>query len=280
MRFVAQKEIASFSSGSSVVWQSDRLFLVGDDQPYFLMLDSSLAVIDSVAYQRVLNSRIGKQAKIDLEACDFVNGQFLCLGSGSAMQRNKLMLYTPHSPRATLRESSLQQDLFAAAGLQVNVEGLALAGSHLLLANRGNLSHPFNHLGIADAVKLKPGAAAPIEFRYKKPPRLFAGISGLHYHAPADRLYFTASTEAAASAMEDGAIGDSYLGYIDNISAQLQQPVIYATALYNLSRFHSAFRGHKIESVTIRSHQGGRSFYLVSDNDDGRSTVFLLEAKE
>jgi hypothetical protein len=95
--------------------------------------------------------------------------------------------------------------------------------------------------------------------------------------AEKDLLLFTASEEATTSAYEDGAIGDSYLGWINNFSEAWKSAAVVPTKVLKLPTFHPAFQHQKIESVCVESQQGRRYLlHLAADNDNGKTVLFKV----
>jgi hypothetical protein len=95
--------------------------------------------------------------------------------------------------------------------------------------------------------------------------------------AEEDVLLFTASEEATTSAYEDGAIGDSYLGWIANFTEAWKGNVLMPTEILKLPAFHQAFHQQKIESVCVEKQQGGRYLlHLAADNDNGKTVLFKV----
>jgi len=105
-----------------------------------------------------------------------------------------------------------------------------------------------------------------------------AGVSGLFYYAEEDLLFFTASTEETPDAIQDGAIGDSYLGWVEGASGKLSRASVRADGLINLVKISPKLDAQKIESVCVE-RKTGRVFllHLVADNDDGGSRIFKME---
>jgi hypothetical protein len=108
--------------------------------------------------------------------------------------------------------------------------------------------------------------------RLDLPTETFAGISALEYEAETDRLWFTATTELTGSVYEDGQIGDSYLGMIENYSKFETENVIKPSLWFNLSQLDSRFVGHKIEGLALAPGK----IYLGSDNDGAAPSLFVL----
>ncbi|HEX8462517.1 MAG TPA: hypothetical protein VF623_13850, partial [Segetibacter sp.] len=104
------------------------------------------------------------------------------------------------------------------------------------------------------------------------------GISGLAYVAEKDLLLFTASTELTGNAYDDGEIGDSYIGWIKNVSSKLRSTEMQPDGLVNLSEVSEEFAGEKIESICVEKFDDeAYSIHLVADNDRGDSRLFKVK---
>jgi hypothetical protein len=86
------------------------------------------------------------------------------------------------------------------------------------------------------------------------------------------------SSEATNNAYDDGVIGDSYIGWVNDINQKLQQPDIILDGLINLSDIDTAFKGEKIEGICMESVSGNEMvLHLIADNDQGESRLFKLK---
>ncbi|HRI20328.1 MAG TPA: hypothetical protein PLA68_05220, partial [Panacibacter sp.] len=160
------------------------------------------------------------------------------------------------------------------------IEGAAAIGNEILLSNRGNKNRPDNHLikTVSDFFTKQEEIISGIAIldinRDNAAP---AGVSALCYSDCNDTLFFTASTELTENAIDDGEIGDSYLGMVQQISLKLEQEIIEPDMMINLSKSNSVFNTEKIESLCIEQHDKERIiFHLVSDNDDGKTGLFKI----
>ena len=88
----------------------------------------------------------------------------------------------------------------------------------------------------------------------------------------------TLSTEATDSSYEDGAIGDSYLGWANAITNKIGNSQIELDGIINLSESNDAFEGEKIEGLCVESVMGDTSIiHLVSDDDKGHTKLFKIK---
>jgi hypothetical protein len=165
---------------------------------------------------------------------------------------------------------------------ETNIEGAAFANGRLLLSNRANNTHKTNYLIIIDfdpedGFKTKDATTIKLELPQANG---VVGISGLEYVKEKDLLLFVASTEDTENAVDDGPIGESYLGYLSNISQKLDQKEIKADKLLPFSETINKDKTYKIESVAVESVNGNELLlHLAADNDDGKSTLFKVKWK-
>jgi hypothetical protein len=104
------------------------------------------------------------------------------------------------------------------------------------------------------------------------------GVSEMCYVESMDRLLITLSSEATDSVYEDGAIGDSCIGWIDSISTKIQGTHLSLDGVLDLSDCNEIFKGEKIEGLCVESVVGNELLiHLVSDNDQGVSRLFTIK---
>ncbi len=277
--------IPYFPSGSSIEIFDDVLYIIGDDASEILLLDKNYNNLNKVENKPVVE-RISKDEKIDLEASTIIEREgkpvLLIVGSGSKENREKVVLLPlPYSNNAlpdTISNSVFIKQLKEKGIDEVNIEGVAATKENIIFVNRANLKNKINQLVFTSSTFPDTSGSLQITIRKLVLPvkNIIAGISGLAYDATNDVLLFTASTEETPNAYDDGEIGDSYIGYIKNISAQ-NKDEITADGFINLTEENKSFKGEKIESVCIESVAGSNYvLHLVSDNDKGATRVFKI----
>lgn len=283
--FVQIKKL-DYPSASAVDYHDGKLYIMGDDAPGMIILDTNFNTIDSASIVLHSGKRIPKDTKPDLEASAIysVNNEPLIFlfGSGSLdPYRNSGWKY---NLAAKSKDNVYLQPLYSKikqAGIeQINIEGAAVVAGKLILVNRGNKGYPFNQLISIDESFLTNDTnyqVAIIPFETQKDTALFKGISGLTYSKQNDKLIMTVSTEDTRNAYDDGTIGKSYLWIIDNVSRKSNSTTIRPDKVIDLEELDSRFKNQKIESATVIEET--RDFIrlvLVADNDDGSSTIFKM----
>ena len=287
--FVQIKKLG-YPSASAVEYYDGKLYIMGDDAPNMIVLDSNLNIIDSANIVLHSGTRIPKDTKPDLEASAFysINNDpvIFLFGSGSLdPYRNSGWKY---NLKAKTKDNVYLQPSYSKikqAGIeQINIEGAAFVAGKLILVNRGNKGYPYNQLICIDESFLRNDSmykVSIIPFEIQNDTALFKGISGLTYAKQTDQLILTISTEDTRNAYDDGAIGKSYLWIIDNISGKLNSTTIKADKVIDLEEIDSRFKGQKIESATvIEETKDFIRLVLVADNDDGSSTIFKMAVKK
>ncbi|WP_276374639.1 hypothetical protein [Chryseolinea sp. H1M3-3] len=283
--------LTEFASGSSINYANDKLYLIGDDANTILILDTDYKKIDSIRLFDHPETRIPKSKKSDLEASTFmsVNGtlHLLILGSASRSQRKKVILMPLESlnlNKPYFREYDSGEFIKRVVGNgidEVNIEGITVIGNHLVLANRGNNSNQKNHLIITGNYFWEKQMEAPLHIRQLLIPpgiKAFAGVSEVCYLASKDILLFTLCSEATSNAYDDGVIGDSYIGWINNISNKIDDLTVTLDGTVNLSGVSDEFKGQKIEGICVQEMTDDKAIiHLVSDNDGEVSKLFKIK---
>jgi hypothetical protein len=284
LSLIKKAELLNFPSASAIEFYNDRLYVIGDDARNLAILDKQYNLLDSVELFPGESLRIPKKSKTDLEASTIVQyqnkAQLLVAGSAATPEREYLLLF-PLDDLKNHKKISTQQftHTLKEAGLkQVNIEGLVSINNIIIFGNRGNRANPENHLifvstGIIDNVEGKIPRLTELNLSEDGTVK---GLSGLAYIPSMDLLLFTASIEDTDNAFDDGGIGHSYLGIIHAFSSKMNNKAIIPDELWNLSEMNAEFNNEKIESVAVESAGNELILHLVSDNDDGTSTLFKL----
>ena len=274
-----------FPSGSSLEYYNNRLYLGGDDATRLLILDTGYNRKDSIILFESELTRIPKDLKADLEASAIITlndrPHLLLIGSASLPTREKIIII-PLNDTANLQVQSTGtyfKRLVNSGISDVNIEGATTAGKLLIMSNRGNLTRPNNQLVFTNTNFWLHQLTAPIDTAVIILPhtKTFTGISGLAYIEKNDLLLFTASTELTRNSFDDGDIGNSYIGWIKNISSQTGKKKILADGFINLTDANNIFAKEKIESICVSHSQANtHTIHLVSDNDNGASRLFKV----
>lgn len=279
------KETSDYPSGSGIEFYDGQVYLAGDDAADILIMDKKWREIERVKIFDTTETRIPKSIKSDLEATTIVLQNdvpfLLVLGSGSRAQRNKAILLNLQSNQFTEHDiSSFYQRLVDMGLKDLNIESAAVVEDLLILGNRGSKKKEGNYIIITEPTFWEHPADADIRIIPIELENEVAELSGLTYSERNDVLLFTASTEDRDNAYDDGRIGESYFGLIENAYRKLYRKKVKINEIVTLSEIDEVFRGHKIESVCIQSEKTGRlKLHLVADNDSGGTFFFKILAR-
>ncbi|MGO4291245.1 DUF6929 family protein [Chitinophaga sp. RAB17] len=296
--------LPDFPSASAVEYLNGRLYLIGDDATCILVLDRNYQVIKSVPVADAPGKRIAKAEKPDYEASALItlHGQAYLLASGSlATEKRRQLLLLPlpggveeeattgtqvlnaqavnNIQRINYQDAFISQ-LITSGISELNIEGATVIGNTLLLSNRGNESYPVNQLilvpnGFWEQEVVPAFSVLPLTLLTPTP--VFAGVSDLCYVPDKDLLLCTLSSEATTNAYDDGAIGDSYIGWIADISQKLIHTSVAMDGWLNLAEADPVFKTEKIEGICVEQiMEEELILHLVSDNDGGESRLFKV----
>lgn len=278
--------LSHYPSGSSINYYDDHLYVIGDDANQLLVLDSNYNEVNTVTLFHYEGKRIPKARKPDLETAVILNTgrqkKLLALGSAATKERETAVLLPLSSQDSKPVYISYAPFIKRLQQIpEINIEGAAVAGSHFILANRGNDSYPVNQLVITTTDFLEQQEEAPISVSKLVIPfdlPAFAGVSELCYVEQEDILLVLLSSEATTNAYDDGVIGDSYLGWVMHISQKLNGADIQLAGIVNLSDIDPVFKGEKMEGVCVSAVKGNEWYlHLVADNDQGASRLFYVK---
>lgn len=279
-------------AGSGLAWLRTaaglRLVVAQDDTSFLALVDPAggdaraLALDHVVGGRRIFESRLGnKKHKLDLEAATSLpDGRVLVVGSGSLPVRERVVLVDASGARVVPLPA-----FYAAlraeprfAGSELNVEGAAVLGDTLVLANRGN-GAAAGALTPVDALMRVPLGAflAHLEGGALPPlaaPEPFAlgeafGVRLTFTDLCARRgaLYFLASAEASPNAIDDGAVVGTVLGRIDGGTARWA-PIVDERGQPSVA---------KVEGLAWAAPDGeGDEVLVVVDRDDPDRASELL----
>lgn len=282
--------LTDFPSGSAINYYEGNLYLIGDDANNLLVLNNNYRKISSIPLFDYPEKRIPKSKKADFESSTLIVLNditcLLVLGSASTEERKKVLLIPFIDSIPDINQVLLPvfytSTFFAylkSKGIDdVNIEGATIIGDHLVLSNRGNLVNPYNHLVITkkDVINSKAEQSFSIsKLVLPVSTEEFAGVSELCYVESLNILLFTLSSEATGNSYDDGAIGNSYIGWISNFSNKIQQPELVLDKVLCLPAINKEFENEKIEGICVESvNENELIIHLVSDNDDGKSKLF------
>ncbi len=286
LKLIQIKRLVDFPSGSGLAFYDDKIYIAGDDASFIMKTDSDFNVRDSIVVFPMLQKRIPKETKADIESIAIFNKNeepyFFLTGSGSlSPYRDSCLIINTHTTEKTIYSLDTFYNRLRIDGIRdLNIEGAVSIPAGIVLASRGNKGFPRNYLiftthrfwesqGTSAIRMVKAGTNPDTSF--------FSGISGLEYSAKTDKLLLTVSTENTANSYEDGSIGKSYLWIINDISSKRRLSAINPDRIIDLEQMDIRFKGEKIESVCILSEDKNEMhLVLVADDDKGGTVLFKV----
>jgi hypothetical protein len=288
VKVVAHHLIPRFPSASSVVYYDEKLYVIGDDSRNIHVLDREYNTSDSIKLFESEDRRIPRDRKADIESAILMKGcrkKLVLFGSGSAPERKRILIITPpkknHKENIEIRVGRFYELLAPSAG-PVNIEAAGRVGPTIVFGNRLTKGHANHFLAghVRSVLNGKLDALRHTVLTIPDTVKNAPGISDMFYLKSMKTLWLTFSSEETNNPLEDGAIGDSYIGWISNFDDKLKHSHIALDGLMNLRISDARFNGEKIEGICVEEVSGTRiTAHLVSDNDDGKSTIFKVEIR-
>jgi hypothetical protein len=285
----AMKKLADYPSASAIEYLNGKIYLLGDDANYLVVLDSNFNQIDSVQLYSFTEKRIPKELKADLEALTIIRKKkqtlLLAVGSGATEKRNAGWIIDIDSGK----KDSISLDRFYSrlgkkGAKEINIEGACSIPGYLLLVNRGNKGYRSNLLIKTKNDFWNDTINTPVDLiriGTNTDTNSFQGASGMDYATRSDRLILTVSTEDTKNSYDDGTIGKSYLWVVKFISSKREWLAINPDQVIDLEKIDQRFKGQKIESVAVMNETNDHLVLLLAaDNDDGSSSLFKLKIKK
>lgn len=291
VELIKSQTLPDFPSGSSINYCNRQLYLIGDDAHAVLILDEQYATIDSIQLFAHIEKRIPKKEKADLEASTFliVDGveYLLILGSGSKRLRKKIHLIPYEMSLLNIANStSIDTDTFIdrvkSCGVdEINFEGITRVDGSLIISNRGNRANIANHIIITESEFWNNQAQAALRIVPLQVPSSSGnvpGVSELYYEESLDLLLIALSSEDTTNAYDDGAIGDSYIGWIKDFKGKMTTSALTMDGIICLPDIHFDFEREKIEGLCVEMiEDSSLIIHLISDNDLGESKLFKVK---
>jgi hypothetical protein len=284
-RLVEVKPLDNYPSGSGLGLHDKQVYVIGDDAPDLLVLDTQLNMISRIPIFESNQERIDKETKADLESIAMISDQqqtnILLTGSGSQSPSRDFCWIIDSAHKKTQFPLTRFFDRLKKQGLSdINIEGATSLPFGIMLATRGNKSFPKNFLVLTEKrFWEKPSDASfkLISLGGGGDSSAFSGVSGLDYSYQTDQLFITLSTEDTRNSYDDGAIGKSYLWIVNDISSKRKWTAINPDTVIDLDAVDDRFKGNKIESVCVIVPQAGKQvLLLVADDDKGGTVLFKL----
>ena len=304
---IIKRQKADIQSASDVEIVDGIAYLVGDDSPYLYCLDHDWNLQRRVVLfaSEHTGDRIPKEQKPDLEAMSVVYADnkphLLIFGSGSRSPQRDVCYWVDLAAgvdgdlpvrRASLTPlyDRLRHDPLVVGSGKLNIEGAAATREHLILFQRGNISHknvalyydlPAFLAYLRDDTTLPP---EPVIYAYGLPSLqgILSGFSGATLVPDSDQILFAAAVEDTTNELEDGPTLGSFLGLlrVEDGRTRRQDPTQPKKVALVRDVNGATYTG-KIESVAVLGREGADEFTLLAatDDDRGGSELLLIHVK-
>ena len=277
VKLLASKTL-HFPSASAIEYYQNKLYIFGDNATHLLILSPDYRLLDSVKYWKENVYSIEKNDKPDIESAMIVerDNKAVLIGVGSMSDKKRWSVIEIALDNYEVKEAHFFDKRSKFPGIkELNIEGSCAVGNTMVFANRANLSSKKHHLLFWN------GRDSLFTKQFLLPQnKNIPGLSGLYYVKENDILLFTASEEETSDAKQDGAIGDSYLGWITRFSQKMKEEQFTPDEFLKLSSFDKAFSKQKIESVCAEKVSNNNLILdLVADNDNEESKIFKVEVR-
>ena len=279
------------SAASGLVQVNNLLYVVADDEHHLGVFSTDH--VEPGELVRLFDGTLPgdakkrKAEKPDLETLlllptfvGYPHGALLAMGSGSGSRPNRdtgvllgLDAVGNINSAPRLIDLSLLYNAIRAEVDDLNIEGVAIANSRLILLQRGN-KHEANALIIcaldpfiddlaahsAPRLRVSPEVRAVELGDIDGVPLSFTDVAGL----PNGKLLFTAVAENTSNSYDDGACSGSAIGIVD--------------ANGNVAMIKQLDKPYKVEGVAATMQADEIHLLLVTDADDVSKPAWLLSA--
>lgn len=273
-------------SASGIASIGDSLFVIGDNTPWIYRINQDFEIASKLRLEDfglADGEIIAKPAKPDFEAIEVIEiagrKKLFVFGSGSKSPSRDVLVQVDyeagvvdtHSLKAVYAQLKSSAPL---QGYELNIEGVAVAGDHLFLLNRGkNIVFQYSFSAFYDFVINKsPECPEPKAFEIILPKirDRQSGFSGATMLPDGSSLLFTASVETNPNAIDDGKVLGSFIGAIPLKALKNK----YKPACVQISEGDENLK-IKVESVVVLdlSANGNATVLLVTDSDGGASEI-------
>lgn len=261
-------KIKGVTAASGLVFQNETLHIISDDSDVLYVYQKNAQPLTKISLcpsEKTLENR-PKPEKSDYEAITFDKQRFYIFGSGSSLNRNKLVIVDQDFLRIEVQSmTGFYEKLKSVSGIDngnFNIEGAIVTGKDLLLFNRGN--GPKQENGIFEIRRWKE--ETDIRYDPIKLPDIGNTRFGFTDAILIDQsIYFLAAAESSDSTYEDGMVLGSLIGIINR-----KNKILEWTQVISLN--------HKFEGLTLYKKKVSKiTFLLCEDPDDGRTESEIFE---
>jgi hypothetical protein len=274
----------SLPSGSGLAFTNSKAIVMSDNMDGFFVLDTASLQHRFIGFDSTAAKIKDKDIKLDLESATKFNMEgrewVIALGSGSVSATREKILLIPvdNTPQLKLTAadsfySSIKQKLGITTA-QLNLEACFASNDSLYLLNRGtNQSISIALPDLFNCIKKNFQEIPPIQIQKFVLPVIDgfnASFSGACAYKK-DHFLFSATVEKTSNWVDDGEVAGSFIGL-----AHINGSVIQVVPLKNREGMMVKEKIESIEWIKLSNKES--LIYAISDNDNGKSTWFILKA--
>ena len=265
-------KIIGISSASGLIYNNDILYIISDNSNYlyeYAINNGDLKkhlLIENAA----VNENIPKKEKSDFEAITKDGDDIFVVGSGSTINRNKMIQFS--DAQKTVLQNHDLTDLYLSmqyfAGIsaeEFNIEGVIFTGEKWYFFQRGNGKNAQNGIFTVESPYFTQGYSLHYS-SYELPKIKNITASFTDAVLVDNKFYFLASAEDSQSTYHDGEVMGSSVGTIDAKTMKLKK-VVTITDKY------------KFEGITLFKNTSKTIEFLLcedQDNEVQEAQIFKL----
>ncbi len=284
--------LSDLSSASGISIHKNRIYIVGDDNPWLYELNSDLDVINKTQISGIdtlFEGRTPKHLKADFEGAEIIYENdkpcLVIISSGSVIHtRDTSYIINLSGKFETFAKNlrplhdKIKMESNLPEANEINIEGIAFSEDHAYLVHRGNVSEnliiEINRRAFLDFIKKSKPLPRISIYRFNLPSYkgVSSGFSGVCLNPDNSGLIFTASMEDTEDEINDGKVLGSFVGIIP-FSGMANGEYSATLLLDNELPLEKKLEGISIKSVSKNEKM---EVITVCDNDDGSSDIITF----
>ena len=260
-------KIVGIGSASGLLYQNDRLYIISDTSTYLYEYTIAEQKLNKIALLENSQENIPKKSKPDFESIALFDDYIAVLGSGSTVDRNAIVLYSPKSKEIKIQSMNFVYSMIKSQHFfkddELNIEGFITRDNVSYFFQRGNGLSGKNGIIYGDNTN-KVTQYNFVAFDLPKINNVAATFTDAI--VVDDKIYFLASAEDTTSTFYDGEIMGSIIGTINLKTMTLESNIQISDC-------------HKFEGLTLFKKTATQIEFLLCDDNDSRlleSTIYKL----
>lgn len=260
-------KIIGIGSASGILYHNDLLYVISDNSTYLYEYNIPIEKLNKIPLVDYPQENIPKKDKPDFESISFLENKLYILGSGSTVNRNKVVRYKLTSKKLSQKDFSIIfQDIKKQLEIkdeELNIEGLIQQNNIMYLFQRGNGMNSKNGIIYSnEGTENRVFKFVPFDL-----PKI-NNVSSTFTDAILieDKIYFLAAAEDTNSTYDDGEVLGSIIGTIDLKTMKLENYLKISDT-------------HKFEGLTLYKKTATHIELLLCEDNDSElleTTIYKL----